>query len=164
MSKFDWNDLQAFLALVRAGRLTVAAQRMCVDHSTLSRRIVALETAMGVPLFERRKEGFILTSEGARLVEDAETIEALTRRMRSRLEDQSAGLVGKSGLARPKGLALFSWRRVSPGSERPIRDWISNLLPTPVISAFPSERPILPSACPRLRMGVFMRASWRITR
>jgi DNA-binding transcriptional LysR family regulator len=107
MSKFDWNDLQAFLALVRTGRLAVAAQRMCIDHSTLSRRITALETAMGVPLFERRKEGFVLTPEGERLVEDAETVEALTLRMRSRLEDQSAGLVGKVRIGTPEGFGTY---------------------------------------------------------
>ena len=103
MSKFDWNDLQAFLALARIGRLTVAAQQMGIDHSTLSRRISALETTMGVPLFERRKEGFILTPEGERLVQDAEAIEALTLRMRSRLEDESIGLTGMVRIGTPEG-------------------------------------------------------------
>ncbi len=50
MSQFDWNDLQSFLAMARTGRLTVAARRMGVDHSTLSRRIGALEDAMQVKL------------------------------------------------------------------------------------------------------------------
>jgi len=45
MGDFNWNDLQAFLTMARAGRLTVAAQRLGVDHSTLSRRIAALEAA-----------------------------------------------------------------------------------------------------------------------
>ncbi len=107
MSKFDWNDLQAFLALARAGRLTVAAQQMGVDHSTLSRRIAALEDAMGVPLFERRKEGFVLTPEGGRLGEDAMAVEALTLRMRSRLEDESAGLTGKVRIGTPEGFGTY---------------------------------------------------------
>ena len=107
MSKFDWNDLQAFLALARVGRLTVAAQHMGVDHSTLSRRIAALENAMGVPLFERRKEGFVLTPEGERLVEDASAVEGLTLRMRSRLEDESAGLAGKVRIGTPEGFGTY---------------------------------------------------------
>ena len=107
MSKFDWNDLQAFLALARAGRLTVAAQQMGVDHSTLSRRIAALENAMGVPLFERHKEGFVLTPEGGRLADDAVAVEALTLRMRSRLEDESAGLTGKVRIGTPEGFGTY---------------------------------------------------------
>ena len=107
MSKFDWNDLQAFLALARAGRLTVAAQHMGIDHSTLSRRITALEAAMGVPLFERRKEGFVLTPEGERLVEDAAAVESLTLRMRSRLEDELAGLSGKIRIGTPEGFGTY---------------------------------------------------------
>jgi len=107
MAKFDWNDLQAFLALARIGRLTVAAQQMGIDHSTLSRRITALEAAMGVPLFERRTEGFVLTPEGLRLSEDAEAIEALTLRMRSRLEDGSAGLSGTVRIGTPEGFGTY---------------------------------------------------------
>ena len=61
MRKFDWDSLQAFLAIARAGRLTVAAQQMGVDHSTLSRRVASLEASMGVQLFERRSVGFLLT-------------------------------------------------------------------------------------------------------
>lgn len=107
MSKFDWNDLQAFLALARIGRLTVAAQHMGIDHSTLSRRISALETAMGVPLFERRKEGCFLTPEGNHLIEDAASVEALALRMRSRLQDKSAGLSGKVRIGTPEGFGTY---------------------------------------------------------
>ncbi|MFT3961736.1 LysR family transcriptional regulator [Propionivibrio sp.] len=107
MPKFDWNDLQAFLALARAERITVAAQQMGIDHSTLSRRIASLESAMGVPLFDRRKEGCFLTPEGKHLVEDAEAVEALTLRMRSRFEDESAGLTGKVRIGTPEGFGTY---------------------------------------------------------
>ena len=107
MPKFDWNDLQAFLALARAERITVAAQQMGIDHSPLSRRIASLESAMGVPLFDRRKEGCFLTPEGKHLAEDAEAVEALTLRMRSRFEDESAGLTGKVRIGTPEGFGTY---------------------------------------------------------
>ena len=53
MQDFDWNDLKAFLAVVRTGRLTIAAKRLQIDHSTLSRRILGLEAALGAKLFDR---------------------------------------------------------------------------------------------------------------
>lgn len=107
MSDFNWNDLQAFLTMARAGRLTVAAQRLGVDHSTLSRRIAALEAALGVPLFERRTVGFVLTPEGERLIGDAEAIETLALRMRATLDDGAASLTGTVRIGTPEGFGTY---------------------------------------------------------
>ena len=103
MIHFDWNDLQSFLAMARTGRLTVAARRMGVDHSTLSRRISALESAMQVKLFERRPAGFVLTPEGEALLADAEAIETLTVRMGARLHSTTAQLTGSVRIGTPEG-------------------------------------------------------------
>ena len=53
MSAFDWDDLRFFLAVARAGRLTAAARQLEADHTTVSRRISALEAALKAKLFER---------------------------------------------------------------------------------------------------------------
>lgn len=74
---FDWNALQSFLAVARVGWLTVAARQLGVDHSTLSRRIVALEKALQAQLFDRRTNGYILTSQGERLRESAQAMESV---------------------------------------------------------------------------------------
>ena len=50
--EFDWNDLRAFLAVAREGRLTAAARRLRIDQSTLSRRISGLEAALGTRFFD----------------------------------------------------------------------------------------------------------------
>jgi len=107
MSKFDWNDLQAFLAMARTGRLVVAAKQLGVDHSTLSRRIAGLEAALGVPLFERRPAGFILTPEGERVVADAEKIEATAIRIRARIDDATEGLSGVVRIGTPEGFGTY---------------------------------------------------------
>ncbi|WP_018259921.1 LysR family transcriptional regulator [Methylobacterium sp. WSM2598] len=102
MSDFDWNDLRAFLAVGRAGRLTVAAQRMGIDHSTLSRRLSALESALGTRLFERRPSGFVLTSDGERLLGDAERIENVAITLRSRLDEASHQVSGTVRVGTPE--------------------------------------------------------------
>lgn len=107
MKGFDWNDLQAFLAVTRAGRLTLAARQAGVDHSTLSRRIAALERALGAPLFARRPTGFALTPEGERLRGDAEAMESLALRMRSRVEEGAAGLTGSVRAGTPEGFGTY---------------------------------------------------------
>jgi DNA-binding transcriptional LysR family regulator len=107
MRGFDWDDIQAFLAISRSGRLTVAAQQMGVDHSTLSRRVAALEKALGVRLFDRSSLGFVLTPEGERVLSDAEGMESLARRMRHRLEDASIGLTGSVRIGTPEGFGTY---------------------------------------------------------
>jgi len=107
MRRFDWDCLQAFLAVARAGRLTVAAQQMGVDHSTLSRRVASLEASIGVQLFERRSVGFLLTPEGERLMTDAEAMESLALRINARLGDPSVGLTGTVRVGTPEGFGTY---------------------------------------------------------
>ncbi len=38
---------------------------MSVEHSTVSRRITALETALGAKLFDRRPGGLVLTAQAS---------------------------------------------------------------------------------------------------
>jgi DNA-binding transcriptional LysR family regulator len=61
LSTFKRETLQSFLAVVRNGRLTTAAQQMGVDHSTLSRRIADLERTLQTKLFNRSVSGYALT-------------------------------------------------------------------------------------------------------
>ncbi len=49
----NWDDLRYFLALVDCGTLTGAARRLQVEHTTVARRIDALEAALKLRLFDR---------------------------------------------------------------------------------------------------------------
>jgi DNA-binding transcriptional LysR family regulator len=73
--KLDWNDLRYFLAAVRAGTLAGAARNLGVKHSTIGRRLTALEHALGGVLFARGPEGLRPTALGDRLVPMAEEME-----------------------------------------------------------------------------------------
>lgn len=73
--KVDWDHLQFFLVLARAKTLTNAARIIGVEHSTVSRRIQALELALGTPLFRREATGYELTMEGLALVPLVEQME-----------------------------------------------------------------------------------------
>ncbi|WP_232511912.1 LysR family transcriptional regulator [Herbaspirillum sp. meg3] len=107
MRKFDWNDLQAFLAVVRAGRLTVAARQLGIDHSTLSRRIAGLEASLGAVLFDRRSAGYALTVEGERLIADAEAMESLAVRIHARQDDAKQGLTGSIRIGTPEAWGTY---------------------------------------------------------
>lgn len=71
----DWNHLRFFLVLARAKTLTNAARLIGVEHSTVARRIQALEQSLGTQLFKREATGYELTIEGAALVPRVELME-----------------------------------------------------------------------------------------
>src|SRR5205807_6623581 len=92
----DWNDLKFLLALKRAGTLAGAARALGVDHSTVSRRLAALEDAIGNQLLRRTPEGLCFTEAGNRAAITAEAIDAANSELLAKLagaDDRVAGLV-----------------------------------------------------------------------
>ncbi len=112
MSKpFDWDLLRSFLAVARSGKLTLAARRLKVDHSTLSRRILALETSLKAKLFDKSLNGYTLTPEGERLLAEAERVEAAVMTIQSDIAEESAGVSGTVRIGSPDG---FGTRFLAP--------------------------------------------------
>ena len=72
----DWNDLRYFLAVARTGSTLAAAKHLRVSQSTISRRVTALEDAIGVKLFVRKPSGYTLTPRGESVLPAAESVEA----------------------------------------------------------------------------------------
>ncbi len=92
----DWNDLKYLLALKRAGTLAGAARALAVDHSTVSRRLAALEEAIGSQLLRRTPEGLCFTEAGNTAAAMAEEIEATASGLVAKLagaDDRIAGVV-----------------------------------------------------------------------
>jgi molybdate transport repressor ModE-like protein len=75
MHNARWDDIQVFLAVVRAGSLSGAASGLGINHSTAWRRIQALESALEAQLFERSPQGYALTEIGAAMLPHAERVE-----------------------------------------------------------------------------------------
>ena len=76
MKVFEWDDLRVFLAIYRGRSVRAASKLMGVSHSTISRRLQAMESQLDLQLFIRHNEGFILTEMGEAMVERAERVES----------------------------------------------------------------------------------------
>ena len=59
----EWSDVRIFLAIARAGTLGAAAKRVGQTQPTMGRRLRALEAALGQTLFQRTRDGFVLTTK-----------------------------------------------------------------------------------------------------
>ncbi len=94
----DWTNLRYFLELSRAGTLMAAARRLAVDHTTVARRIQALEKELGSPLFAREAGGHRLTEAGRRLQPQVEAMERAFRALEK--STSPAPEEGLSGLVR----------------------------------------------------------------
>lgn len=62
------NALRAFEAVARHGSFTAAANALQISQSALSRHVAAIETLIGVQLFDRRPHALALTKAGDRLL------------------------------------------------------------------------------------------------
>jgi DNA-binding transcriptional LysR family regulator len=71
----DWNDVRYFLALARSGSVRAAGKSLGVSHSTVARRVEALEAELHTRLFDRSQDGYVLTAAGREMVGSAEGVE-----------------------------------------------------------------------------------------
>lgn len=71
----NWDDLRFFLAVARAGTVRAAGEALGVSHTTVARRIDVLEADLGTRLFDRHRDGVVLSDEGVRMLAAAERVE-----------------------------------------------------------------------------------------
>ena len=72
----NWDDLKIFLAVSRCGTMSGAAQQLKVQHSTVSRRVKALEKQLGTNLVRRNKGVYELTKAGNKIKDAALRVES----------------------------------------------------------------------------------------
>jgi DNA-binding transcriptional LysR family regulator len=103
----DWDNVRVFLAVARAGQFVAAAKRLRLDHATVSRRIAALEGAMGAKLFDRRTTGAKLTSAGERFSSAAEQMESAFLHAQGEISGVDLELTGDVRVGAPDGFSTY---------------------------------------------------------
>ncbi|MGO3023513.1 MAG: LysR family transcriptional regulator [Brevibacterium sp.] len=104
------NDLLVLLAVSRTAKFTTAAHNLGLTHSTVSRRIAALEKSLGGRVLGRSDDGWELTDLGERAVAVAEQMETAV----AELESPGQGPETVSGVVRMTATDGFSAYVASP--------------------------------------------------
>lgn len=104
------NDLLVLLAVSRTAKFTTAAHNLGLTHSTVSRRIAALEKSLGGRVLARSDDGWELTDLGERAVAVAEQMETAV----AELESPGQGPETVSGVVRMTATDGFSAYVASP--------------------------------------------------
>ena len=114
-------DLRTLLAIAREGSLAGAARRLRVNHSTVFRRLAAIEARLDTRLFERRDGSYVTTAAGEDLLRTAERVEAEVEALERRLSGRDLRLTGSLRLTAPDDIAevllmpaLAAFRRAYP--------------------------------------------------
>lgn len=118
---YDWNDLRVLLAVGREGSTLAASKVLKINQTTVARRLEALETDLGLKLFERGQSGSRLTEAGADLFGEAEKVERAAQALESRAAAHQRGLAGTIRVTAAESVAnlalipaLSEFRRLYP--------------------------------------------------
>lgn len=99
LHSLDWDDLRYVLAVYRDRSSSRAGSRLGVSHTTVGRRVRAIEEALGVRLFDQTPDGFVPTAAGRDVAAVAERMEADLMSLEGRVLGSDAKLEGKLRVA-----------------------------------------------------------------
>lgn len=109
------DDVRYFLAVRAARSIKGAARALQVDHTTVSRRLAALEIALGASLFERTPDGLLDTEVGRAIAPVAERMEILAAEIAEAARAASDSPAGPVRIATTPLLADHFFVRALPG-------------------------------------------------
>lgn len=94
---FDFNDLEAFLAVMETASFHHAAERLSLSQSAITRRIQKLEETLGSALFERTTRAVRPTLAAKRLQARAEAMLEGARETTLAMRDESVAFAHQRG-------------------------------------------------------------------
>lgn len=107
MSEIDWNRARAFLATADAGSLSAAARELGLTQPTLSRQVAALETELGVTLFERLGKKLVLTETGETLLSHVRAMGEAAAAMTVAASGRAQEIEGRVSISATDGYAAY---------------------------------------------------------
>ena len=106
MNSMNWDGFRYFVAAAETGSLTAATKLLDSNQSTVGRQIDALESALGIKLFQRSVKGLMLTEEGAFILEQSQLMQAQVTKIQRTAQGDVEEISGTVRLALPEGLCL----------------------------------------------------------
>ena len=110
----EWSDFKVLLALARAGSVAGAARDLQVDHSTVSRRLAALEDALGAKLLIRGGRDFNWTAEGRTMLAAAEAMQSAAAQATRSVRSAKAEVAGAVRVSLSPGFVPIAMRLMLP--------------------------------------------------
>ena len=135
----ELSQLEVFLAVVREGRFSRAAEKLFRTQSAVSQTIHKLESELGEPLFDRSSREGLLTDAGRVLQEYAERMLNLRTNAQQALTELRQLHKGKLAIAANEFTALYllpvlgEFRRLHPGIKITVQRSLGSRIPGDVL-------------------------------
>ncbi|MFA5663514.1 MAG: LysR family transcriptional regulator [Castellaniella sp.] len=153
----DWDAVRYFLEVARTQRASAAAQRLGVQHSTVTRRIRLLEHALGVTLFEKsRASGFTLTEDGQRLLTYAEPVESALLAAQETLSGAAQSLSGHVRIGSTEGFGSIILTPLMVDFQRRHPAMTLDILPVPRFISLSKREADIAIALERPQRGPYL--------
>ncbi|MGR3571628.1 LysR family transcriptional regulator [Brevirhabdus sp.] len=91
----NWDEIRTAFHVARLGTVSAAAEELGVHHATVIRHVDALESRMGVKLFQRHARGYTATEAGRDLMVVAQTTHDQFGQLASRIKGRGEEVTGE---------------------------------------------------------------------
>jgi DNA-binding transcriptional LysR family regulator len=105
-SGLSWDEFRLIKSVAEARSLVGAAEILGVNHSTVFRRLAAVESAVGARLFERSRSGYEPTTAGEEMIALATTMAESVQEFERRVAGRDVKLTGELTVTVPGAVGL----------------------------------------------------------
>lgn len=91
----NWDEIRTAYQVARLGTVSGAADVLGVHHATVIRHIDALESRLGVKLFQRHARGYTATEAGSDLLQVAQATDDQFSQLLGRIKGRGQGVAGE---------------------------------------------------------------------
>jgi DNA-binding transcriptional LysR family regulator len=105
-SGLSWDEFRLVKSIAEARSLVGAAELLGVNHSTVFRRLAAVESAVGARLFERSRTGYEPTAAGEEMIALAATMAESVLEFERRVAGRDIKPTGELSVTTPEAIGL----------------------------------------------------------
>ena len=103
-SGLSWDEFRLIKSIAEARSLVGAAELLGLNHSTVFRRLAAVEAAVGARLFERSRAGYEPTAAGEEMIALAATMAELVLEFERRVAGRDIKPTGELSVTTPEAI------------------------------------------------------------
>lgn len=153
----DWDGIRYFLEVARTQRVSAAAKKLGVQHSTVSRRIHTLERELDALLFEKSKStGFTLTEDGQRFFKHAQEIEENLFSAKTEISGQAQMLSGHLRVGSTEGFGNYVLAPLMIAFQRQFPAITLDIMPVPRFISLSKREADIAIALERPQRGPYL--------
>lgn len=115
MQQYNFTDIQAFLKVVETGSFTLAAEQLNASTAAVSRRVSALESALGVKLLNRTTRQLRLTDSGQQYSGDMQNVLTALEEAEQKVQRGNQEIKGNLRVAAPLSFGIKCIASILPG-------------------------------------------------